>query len=184
MSITYIGRDGTTDSPTTTAASVTTNATAKVAITKGTSAIIKAASSETTIKAPTQITEATSSATTIKAISQTTEPTAKATSRSVAAIGSRFRNPSSSSVIKVAKAITSSAASSIMDVIASGPDSELPATTAIYTPDTPSRPSRVPTVSEVPTDAQSAIPSSVISVIPSGTPTRIARGHRRKHSHS
>jgi hypothetical protein len=183
MSIACVGRDGATDSPTTTAASVTTSATAKVAITEGASAVIKAASSETTVKAPTQITEAASSATTIKAISQTTEPAAKATSGSVAAIGSGFGNPSSSSVIEVAKAVTSSAASGIVDVIASGPDSELPAATAIYTPDTPSGPSGVPAVSEVPTDAQSAIPSSVVSAIPSGTPTGIARGHGRKHGH-
>ena len=54
MSIACVGLDGATDSPTTTAASVTTSATAKVAITEGASAVIKAASSETTVKAPTQ----------------------------------------------------------------------------------------------------------------------------------
>lgn len=198
LSIACVGLDGATDSSTTTAASVTTSATVRVAVTESASAVNKAASSETTVKAPSQTTEAASSATTIEGISlttdadaassattieptsQTTEPAAKATSGSVAAIGSESGNTSSSSVIEIATAVTSSAASGIVDVIASGPDSELPAATTIYTPDTPSG---VPAVSEVPTDAQSAISSSAVNAIPSGTPTGIARGHGRKHGH-
>lgn len=55
-------------------------------------------------------------------------------------------------MIEVVKAVTSSAASDIIDMIISGLDNELPAVTTIYTPDTPSRPSRVLIVSKVPTN--------------------------------
>lgn len=164
MSIACVGLDGTTDSSTTAVASVTTGATAKVAVSESASAVTKAASIETTVEAP----------------SQTTEAAAEATNGSIPAIGGGPGNASSRSMIEIPIYATSAAASGVVDATASGPESGPPAATTIYTPNTPSG---VPVASEIPTDTWSAIPSRVVSAIPSGTPTGIARGHGRKHGH-
>ncbi|KGO74904.1 hypothetical protein PITC_031420 [Penicillium italicum] len=136
ISIACMALDGTTDSSTITATSITTSATAKVAVTEGASSATKAISIATTIETPSQpteaasvatSTEAASSETSVEATSETTEITSQttgavteSTNGGVAMTGSGSGNISSSDVTEIPTAAISASASAILNSSSTG----------------------------------------------------------------